>query len=114
MTVNVAHQFVIDIHDAGGASLGASPVEVDWRPASWELRLDVRYIGVRYPVPAPVNALDPYWTLGLQLRRRFRLGAWSITPRLTVNRLTDNQDSLIFGYPEAGRTVRLEIIAGVE
>ena len=82
-----------------------------WRPGRWELRADARFVGTRYPVPAPVNALDPYWTLDLRLRRGFDAGNWRITPTLGVDRLFDNDDSLIYGYPEAGRVIRLEIAA---
>ncbi|UCC83657.1 MAG: TonB-dependent receptor [Gemmatimonadota bacterium] len=82
-----------------------------WIPARWEIGVDARYIGERYPVPAPLNALDPYWTVDLLLRRSFDAGDWQITPTLAVDRLFDNDDSLIFGYPEPGRVVRLELAA---
>jgi outer membrane cobalamin receptor len=82
-----------------------------WKPARWEINVDARYIGQRYPVPAPLNALDPYWTVDLRLRRSFDAGTWQITPTLAVDRLFDNDDSLIFGYPEPGRVLRLELAA---
>jgi vitamin B12 transporter len=84
-------------------------VTATWRPAGWEIGVDARFIGTRYPVPAHLNALDPYWTLDLRLRRGFAAGAWELTPTLAVDRLLDNEDSLIFGYPEPGRTFRLEL-----
>ncbi len=62
-------------------------------------------------MPAPLNALDPYWTVDLRLRRSFDAGTWQITPTLAVDRLFDNDDSLIFGYPEPGRVLRLELAA---
>ena len=82
-----------------------------WRPGRWDLSADVRFIGKRYPVPAPLNALDPYWTLNLRLRRGFDAGTWEIIPTLAVDRLLDNKDSLIFGYPEPGRLIRFEVAA---
>ncbi|NIN73112.1 MAG: TonB-dependent receptor plug domain-containing protein [Gemmatimonadetes bacterium] len=82
-----------------------------WLTARWEIGADARYIGERYPVPAPLNALDPYWTVDLRLRRSFDAGSWQITPTLAVDRLFDNDDSLIFGYPEPGRVVRFELAA---
>jgi vitamin B12 transporter len=88
------------------ASMGAS-----WRPARWSVDLDARFIGIRYPVPAPLNGLDPYVTVDLRLRRTFDAGNWHIVPTLAVDRLLNNDDSLIFGYPEPGRTLRLEIAA---
>ncbi len=82
-----------------------------WSPAGWEIAADARYIGKRYPVPAPINALDPYWTLDLRLRRSFNAGSWQFTPSLAIDRLFDNDDSLIFGYPEPGRIIRFELMA---
>jgi outer membrane cobalamin receptor len=87
-------------------SAGAS-----WRPARWELTLDAHFVGTRYPVPAPLNGLDPYVTIDLRLRRSFEAGSWEIIPTLAVDRLLNNDDSLIFGYPEPGRTVRFEVAA---
>ncbi len=86
-------------------------VAAAWRPASWDLAIDARFIGTRYPVPAPLNALDPYWTLDVRLARSFGTGGWRLTPVLSVERLLDNEDSLIFGYPEPGRTIRFELLA---
>jgi outer membrane cobalamin receptor len=87
-------------------SLGAS-----WRPQRWEFDVDARFIGARNPVPAPLNQLPSYWTLDLRLRRSFDAGIWEIVPTLAVDRLFNNQASLIFGYPEAGRLIRFEIAA---
>ena len=84
-------------------------VAATWRPARWEIGVDARFIGTRYPVPAHLNALDSYWTLGLRLGRGFAAGGWEFTPTLMVDRLLDNEDSLIFGYPEPGRTLRFEL-----
>jgi outer membrane cobalamin receptor len=44
-------------------SIGAS-----WRPGRWSLGVDARFVGTRYPVPAPLNALEPYWTWDIRLR----------------------------------------------
>lgn len=82
-----------------------------WRPGSWQLGVDLRYIGTRYPVPAPLNPLDPFVTVDLRLRRTFEAGAWQLTPALLVDRLFNNDDSLIFGYPDPGRTIRIELRA---
>ncbi|HSG81597.1 MAG TPA: TonB-dependent receptor [Gemmatimonadota bacterium] len=84
---------------------------VAWRPSRWEFHADARFVGTRYPVPAPVNALDPYWTLDLRLRRAFDAGGWQIVPTLSIDRLLNNDAALIYGYPEPGRLVRLEIAA---
>ena len=91
--------------------LHSGSLATSWRPARWDLSADVRFVGKRYPVPAPLNALDPYWTLNLRVRRGFSAGGWEIIPTLAVDRLLDNEDSLIFGYPEPGRLIRFEINA---
>jgi iron complex outermembrane receptor protein len=85
-------------------SIGAS-----WRPSRWELELDARFVGTRYPVPAPLNGLDPYTAVDLRLRRAFDAGNWQIVPLIAIDRLFDETSSLIFGYPEPGRTFRFEI-----
>ncbi len=82
---------------------------VYWQSERWQIGGDVRYTGLRYPVPAPLNALDAFWTVDLRVRHTFHLGGWRLAPTLIVDRLLDNDDSLIFGYPEPGRTVRLEV-----
>lgn len=84
-------------------------LDLQWRPGAWELTARTDYMGTRYPVPARVNALDPFWTIDLRVRRSFRLGNWRLEPALSVDRLLDNQDTLIFGFPEPGRTIRLEL-----
>ncbi len=86
-------------------------MSASWSPANWDLSVGANYVGKRYPVPAPLNALDPYWTIGLRMRHRFAAGAWQLVPSLSVDRLFDNEDSLIFGYPEPGRIIRLAIEA---
>ncbi|KPK66360.1 MAG: hypothetical protein AMS21_02545 [Gemmatimonas sp. SG8_38_2] len=91
--------------------LHSGSVAAAWQPTSWEVAVDARFVGTRYPVPAQLNGLTPYWTLHLRLRRAFDAGAWEIIPTLSVDRLFDNDDSLIFGYPEPGRTIRFEIAA---
>lgn len=80
-----------------------------WQPGMWDLGLEGRYTGKRYPVPARVNALDPFWALDLRLGLRAAAGGWLINPAVFVDRLLDNESSLIFGYPEPGRTVRLRV-----
>ncbi|UCC71824.1 MAG: TonB-dependent receptor [Gemmatimonadota bacterium] len=89
----------------------SASIAARWAPARWEIAADARYMGKRYPVPAPLNALEPYWTVDLRLRRDFDAGNWQITPAIGVDRLFDNDDSMIFGYPEPGRVIRLEFAA---
>jgi outer membrane cobalamin receptor len=87
-------------------------VGLSWQPGSWFFSADARFVGTRYPVPAPLNALEPFWTWDLRLRRSFAAAGWQITPMLAVDRVFDNRNSLIFGYPEPGRVIRFEVAAG--
>lgn len=77
----------------------------------WHFGLSALRTGTRYPVPAKVNALDPFWELDLDAARTLRLGGTELTLRLAVDRLLDATDPFIHGYPEPGRRVRLEIEA---
>ncbi|NIR46405.1 MAG: TonB-dependent receptor [Gemmatimonadetes bacterium] len=82
-----------------------------WRPGSWDVRGEARFVGTRYPVPARLNALDPYWSVDLRVRHRFDMEAWRLTAALVVDRLLDTEASLIYGYPEPGRVLRFELAA---
>lgn len=82
-------------------------IGLSWLPHGWQMDVDARYTGTRYPVPARINALEPFWTVDLRIRRDIRIAGWRLVPRLDVNRLFDSTDALIFGYPEPGRTFRL-------
>ena len=71
--------------------------------------LKLLFLGTRYPVAAPVNALDPFWTLDAALSARWVMGGWAVSPLLRVERLRDERDPFIFAFPEPGRTVRVEV-----
>ncbi len=86
----------------------AAQLRSSWEHGAWRAGVDALFTGTRYPAPAPLNALDPFWTVGLGLGREWRLGAAALTTAVRVDRLLDEKDSLIFGFPEAGRRVRLE------
>ncbi len=83
-----------------------------WMGSGWDLEGGGRYIGVRYPVPAPINALPGFWTLDLYVARQIRMGSLVVTPSLHVDRLLDNTDSMIHGFPEPGRTFLFELHLG--
>ncbi len=100
---------------------GPDTVQVRYRPrhtatlaAGWDgpfhhLGLEARYLGTRYPVPAPVNALPPLWTVDLDLHRDWRLSGWTIRTGAAVRRLLGETGSFFFGFPEPGRTVRVSV-----
>lgn len=81
----------------------------EWSRGPWSAGVGVLFTGTRYPAPAPLNPLAPFWTLDLNVEREWRLGAGSLTTALHVDRLLDEKESLIFGFPEAGRRIRLDV-----
>lgn len=86
----------------GGASLG-------WREAGWHTRVQARYTGERFPVPAAANALPSFWTFELTARGSLELGGWSVQPLLRIDRLLDQRAPFIHQFPEPGRTFGLEV-----
>jgi outer membrane cobalamin receptor len=99
----------------------SDPVQLPYRPrhtaqlaleverTSWSFALRSRFTGVRYPAAARVNALPAFWIHDAQLARDLPLGRWHARAALRVDRLFDERDSLIFGYPEPGRVVRASV-----
>ena len=87
----------------------AASLAAGWRDGPWRLDLDARFTGTRYPVPAPVNALPSFWTVSAAVARDWRVGGWTVTPSLRGDRLFDEKASLIFGFPEPGRVLRLDV-----
>jgi len=78
-----------------------------WARSPWRVGTRVRFIGTRYPVPSPINALPPFWTIGLEASRDWAALGWRGSVQLQVDRAFDEKDSLIFAVPEPGRTLRL-------
>lgn len=88
---------------------------VHWRPGGWSASLDARYTGRRFATPGPDNALAAFWDLDARIARRFVIGAAHVTAAVDVSRLFDNRDAFVHGYPEPGRTVRIELtLAGTD
>ncbi len=79
-----------------------------WERAGWRAEVGAAYTGLRYPANAEVNALDPFWTFNLDLGREWRLAGTTLDTSVRVDRLLDEKDTLIFGFPEAGRRIRIE------
>ncbi|HEX5727735.1 MAG TPA: TonB-dependent receptor, partial [Longimicrobiaceae bacterium] len=84
-------------------------VRGEWTPGPWRLELSGAYTGSRNPTPTSATALPGFWSLALAAARDWRLGRWTLTTAVDVDRLLDEKESLIFGYPEPGRRVRLDL-----
>jgi vitamin B12 transporter len=84
-------------------------VGIDWRRGPWRVDAAARYTGERYPQAARVNALPGFWSTEARAGRDWRVGAWTMTTAVDVDRALDEKDSLIAGFPEPGRRVRLDV-----
>jgi iron complex outermembrane receptor protein len=82
--------------------------ELDLASGPWRLDAAARFTGVRYPVPARLNALPSFWTSSAALSRSWPVRGWTLTTALRADRLFDERESLIFGFPEPGRTLRMD------
>ncbi len=100
---------------------GDDSVQVAYRPrntaaltAEWSGprlsgSLGGHYVGRRFPVPAPVNHLPGFWSWDAEVGLRSALATWSVETRLRIRRLLDQRQTLIFDFPDPGRTLELEI-----
>ncbi|MGH7505443.1 MAG: TonB-dependent receptor, partial [Longimicrobiales bacterium] len=75
----------------------------------WTGTLEARYTGVRYPAAARVNALPSFWTTAASVARTWRIGEWQLHTGIHIDRLLDEDDTLIFGFPEPGRVAQLHV-----
>lgn len=82
---------------------------LEWRSGPWRASIASDYTGERYPTAAHVNRLPPYWRTEVATSRAWRFGHWQGDLSLRVDRLLDEKESMIFGYPEPGRTFRLRL-----
>lgn len=87
----------------------SASLSAGWEGGEWRGELTGRYTGLRYPVPAAVNAMAPYWSFGATVSRAWTWSGWTIHPVARIERLLDRRDSHIFGFPEPGRTLFLEM-----
>ncbi|HEX6751748.1 MAG TPA: TonB-dependent receptor [Longimicrobium sp.] len=105
--------YVLDGEDSGiqvaYRPAHAGMFRAEWAPGAWRAEVAARYTGLRYPAPEKANALPGFWSAGAGVSRAWRLGRWAAVGAVTVDRLFDEKQSLIAGYPEPGRRVRLDL-----
>ncbi len=87
----------------------SASLSADWASSWLSLHLAARYLGLRYPVAAPLNALPGFWSFELSVSREWQWSGWQIQPSLRLERLFDAKDTLIFAYPDPGRTASVEV-----
>ena len=105
--------YVLDGHDSGiqvaYRPRHAGLFRAEWAPGAWRAELAARYTGVRYPAPDRVNALPGFWSADLGLSRAWPLGRWAAVGAVSIDRIFDEKQSLIAGFPEPGRRVRFDL-----
>jgi outer membrane cobalamin receptor len=102
------------VEDGSASQLAYRPrhsalLSAEWAPGAWRGELGARYTGQRFPAPSPVNALPGFWSTRLNLGRQWRLGRWQVLGALDLDRVFDERQSLIAGYPEPGRRLRFDL-----
>jgi hypothetical protein len=80
-----------------------------WEPEPIPLEVRARYTGLRYPVAAPVNPLDPFWTTEVVISGEWSARGWRVRPLLRIDRMLDERAPFIYAFPEPGRTFLLEL-----
>jgi outer membrane cobalamin receptor len=85
----------------------AAGVLASWSGPSWRGSLGTELVGARHPVPNRWNELPAFWATDLAVARRWASRAGTIELGLEIDRLFDHEDSLIFAFPDPGRTARI-------
>lgn len=87
----------------------SAQLRAEWTRGPWRADAGALLTGTRFPAPAPLNALSAFWTLDAGLGRTWTLRRAEVEAALHVDRLLDERGSMIFGFPEAGRRIRLDV-----
>ncbi|MEX2465308.1 MAG: TonB-dependent receptor plug domain-containing protein [Gemmatimonadota bacterium] len=87
-------------------------VLVTWSSESWRASMGTDFVGARYPVPNRVNELPSFWTTDVSVARRVRTSIGTLEIAAEVERVFDHEDSLIFAFPDPGRTARVSVRLG--
>jgi outer membrane cobalamin receptor len=80
-----------------------------WAPGPWRAEVDARYTGLRYTSPSTANPLSGFWSADASLAREWRAGGWAATAALSVERLFNEKQTLIYGFPDPGRRARVDL-----
>lgn len=86
-----------------------SVISASWNDHPLALHLEARYTGERNTDPSGVNVLPGFWTVHARASREWRIFGWSARTSLDVDRLLDEKDTLIFGFPDPGRVLRFGV-----
>lgn len=80
-----------------------------WSSGPWRASMTADFVGSRYPVPNHVNELPSFWTTDVALARAWPTALGELGISLEIDRIFDHEDSLIFAFPDPGRTARVGV-----
>jgi vitamin B12 transporter len=75
----------------------------------WHARIDAHYLGDRNTAPTDLNRLRGFWTFSFAGSRTITGFGNDVVISMRGDRLLNEHDSLIFGFPEPRRLVVLEV-----
>jgi outer membrane receptor protein involved in Fe transport len=84
-------------------------LEAEVAPGAWRAGVAARYTGLRHTAVSAVNTLPGFWSMEMDVAREWRVGGWAATTALRVDRLLDETESMIAGFPEPGRRLRMDL-----
>ncbi|HEU4453966.1 MAG TPA: TonB-dependent receptor, partial [Longimicrobium sp.] len=87
----------------------AALLEAEAAPGAWRAGVAARWTGERPTSVSGVNRLPGFWSVEMDVAREWRVGGWAATAAVRVDRLLDETESLIAGFPEPGRRLRLDL-----
>ena len=87
----------------------AALLEAEAAPGAWRAGVAARWTGERPTSISGVNRLPGFWSVEMDVAREWRVGGWAATAAVRVDRLLDETESLIAGFPEPGRRLRLDL-----
>jgi vitamin B12 transporter len=90
----------------------SAALTLERRAERFDVRLESSYIGRRTTAPTALNTIPGFWTTGLMLAVRARPRNIATTLSLRADRLFDEESTLIFGFPDPGRQLLLELRLG--
>lgn len=114
LRASYAHNRTTYEHSRGAVQLAYRPrstggAVVEYASREWHAALRGQYLGGRNTAPTGLNGLPGFWTFSAAASRSGALLGLPVTGSLRIDRLLNNNDSLIFGFPQPRRTITLEL-----
>ena len=79
--------------------------------ARWHMRAEARYTGARNTAPTNLNALPGFWSVNTSAGARVIFSGFPLDAQVSLDRINNETESLIFGFPQPARVLRIELRA---